>query len=154
VTYRSYLLDVGIDRVFDHPVLGYGFGSMTNGRNEILMYGNLLLTDVANMPLAIALEMGLFGLACIGALTFLSVRYAFTHRRDAFGATGFIAGVVAAMVTSAGVMTVMNLALLLFMLGLFSAASPGAPPRRDQPATNRGDQLSLDDRPSRVAWRD
>jgi hypothetical protein len=125
VTYRSILLEVGLRRVEEAPLLGYGFGSVTNGKTELLTFGQLRLTDVANTPLAMALETGLVGLLCLTLIIGAAVGRLWLTRGTTEWSPYVASAIVACTTTSLGVMTTPSLALLLFLVGACYTANRG-----------------------------
>ncbi len=133
---RSELLELGVHAVGTHPLFGFGYGTGANVQSNpvlasLLTHGRITYTDIADWPLAIAIETGLLGLAVFililgGNLRRMVRRRAITHPLPVVPAIG---GLVAAAVTSFGVTTLPSSLLFVFAVGLYSTGCQIAAPQ-------------------------
>jgi O-antigen ligase len=117
---RVNLFSAGVDALAARPLLGYGYGATLGGASDFLTVGARSYTDVANFPLAFALETGCLGLLVMLAIL-LQVAARMARCRDPYG-RAVLAGLVAALTTAFGVTAVGANQIVLVIVGVYGMA--------------------------------
>ena len=117
VHYRQELYTHAKAAVAEHPWVGFGYGSGKSVATNALapFFGDQ--TDLASLPVSLAVQVGLLGTAAV-FLFLLVVVVRLARSRDAFARVPLTAGIVACFVAMLGVPVTPPLSCMLLLAGM------------------------------------
>ena len=139
VTGRFTLLKLGLHAVFSRPLYGWGYGvndttGTVQGLASELTSGSHTYTDIANWPLAMAIQTGFVGFGALMVIVLGNFVRLIRLRKEntVLPIIPAVAGLIGAFVASFGVEARSSTLVFLFVLGAFST---GCALRRSDAAT-------------------